>query len=89
MALPVPGKVSLKTPSAELGDRIFVVGGKLLLLLLLGVAVLMPLLAIFWPKKIRALSPLQQPCPKAPGLRLLGSASQTAWWTRAFVNLTA
>ena len=48
MALPVPGKVSLKTSSAELGDRIFVVGGKLLLLLLLGVAVLMPLLAIFW-----------------------------------------
>ncbi len=33
---------------AETGDKIFVVGGKLLWLLLLGLAVLMPLLAIFW-----------------------------------------
>ncbi len=31
-----------------LGDRLFVVGGKSLLLLLLLLAVLMPLLAIFW-----------------------------------------
>ncbi len=30
------------------GDRLFVVGGKLLWLCLLGVAVLLPLLAIFW-----------------------------------------
>ena len=43
--LPLPGRQISK---AELGDRIFVVGGKLLLLLLLIVAVLMPLLAIFW-----------------------------------------
>src|SRR5471032_3140831 len=33
---------------AENGDRIFVLGGKLLWLVLLGVAVLLPLLAIFW-----------------------------------------
>ena len=44
-ALPLPGR---QVSRAELGDRIFVVGGKLLLLLLLIVAVLMPLLAIFW-----------------------------------------
>ena len=45
MALPLPGKMSRQASRAELGDRIFVVGGKLLLLLLLSVAVLMPLLA--------------------------------------------
>ena len=33
---------------AENGDRLFVLGGKLLWLVLLGVAVLLPLLAIFW-----------------------------------------
>lgn len=48
MALPLPGKHTRSMSRAELGDRLFVVGGKLLLLLLLGVAVLMPLLAIFW-----------------------------------------
>ena len=48
MALPLPGKLTHRLSRAELGDRIFVVGGKWLLLLLLVVAVLMPLLAIFW-----------------------------------------
>ncbi|PWB31724.1 putative 2-aminoethylphosphonate ABC transporter permease subunit [Pseudomonas sp. SDI] len=48
LTLPIaPAKA---TPSARvsLGDRLFVVGGKWLLLALLSVAVLMPLLAIFW-----------------------------------------
>ena len=40
-------KVAPRTGVA-LGDRLFVVGGKCLLLLLLILAVLMPLLAIFW-----------------------------------------
>ena len=44
MTLPMPREVS----RAERGDRIFVVGGKLVWLLLLGIAVLLPLLAIFW-----------------------------------------
>ncbi|CAD5203193.1 putative 2-aminoethylphosphonate ABC transporter permease subunit [Pseudomonas sp. FEN] len=39
---------SLKPTRVGLGDRLFVVGGKLLWLCLLGVAVLLPLLAIFW-----------------------------------------
>ncbi len=33
---------------ADLGDRVFVVGGKVLFLLLLVIALLLPLLAIFW-----------------------------------------
>lgn len=32
----------------DLGDRLFILGGKLLLLVLLALAVLLPLLAIFW-----------------------------------------
>lgn len=48
LALPLPHKQVRQTSKAEIGDRIFVVGGKVLLLLLLGVAVLLPLLAIFW-----------------------------------------
>ena len=44
MTLPIPREVS----RAERGDRLFVVGGKVLWLCLLGIAVLMPLLAIFW-----------------------------------------
>ena len=48
MALPIPGKLNRSSSQAQLGDKIFVVGGKLLLLLLLSIAVLMPLLAIFW-----------------------------------------
>jgi iron(III) transport system permease protein len=47
IALPLPHKQARRVSGAEVGDR-FVVGGKVLLLLLLGVAVLMPLLAIFW-----------------------------------------
>ena len=48
MTLPHTGKMTGLTSRAERADKIFVVGGKWLLLLLLGVAVLMPLLAIFW-----------------------------------------
>jgi len=48
LALPLPHKQVRQSSKAEIGDRIFVVGGKVLLLLLLGVAVLLPLLAIFW-----------------------------------------
>jgi len=48
MTLPVPGRVARQASRAQIGDRIFVLGGKLLLLCLLGVAVLLPLLAIFW-----------------------------------------
>ena len=48
IALPLTHKQVRKYSRAELGDRLFVVGGKVLLLVLLGVAVLMPLLAIFW-----------------------------------------
>lgn len=48
MTLPIPDNVARQVSRAEVGDRIFVVGGKLLWLLLLGVAVLMPLGAIFW-----------------------------------------
>ena len=48
MSLPIPDHVARQVSRAELGDRLFVVGGKLLWLLLLGIAVLLPLLAIFW-----------------------------------------
>src|SRR5471030_2899634 len=48
LALPIPHKQVRQTSRAEIGDRVFVVGGKVLLLVLLGLAVLMPLLAIFW-----------------------------------------
>ncbi|EIK98505.1 2-aminoethylphosphonate ABC transporter permease [Pseudomonas sp. M47T1] len=49
MSLPVTSaKAPAQSSSAALGDRLFVVGGKLLLLAFLAVAVLMPLLAIFW-----------------------------------------
>lgn len=48
IALPLPDKRVRPTSRAEIGDRLFVVGGKLLLLVLLGLAVLLPLLAIFW-----------------------------------------
>ena len=48
IALPLPHKQARRVSGAEVGDRIFVLGGKLLLLLLLGIAVLLPLLAIFW-----------------------------------------
>ena len=48
LALPLPQKQARQVSGAEVGDRIFVLGGKLLLLALLGVAVLLPLLAIFW-----------------------------------------
>src|SRR5450830_1440380 len=44
MTLPMARRAS----RAELGDRLFVLGGKWLWLCLLGVAVLLPLLAIFW-----------------------------------------
>lgn len=48
LALPLAQKQARRVSGAEFGDRIFVLGGKLLLLVLLGVAVLLPLLAIFW-----------------------------------------
>jgi uncharacterized protein YhjY with autotransporter beta-barrel domain len=48
MTLPIPDNLARQVSRAELGDRIFVLGGKVLWLCLLGVAVLMPLLAIFW-----------------------------------------
>ncbi len=52
MAAPISLALSrqshVKTARVGLGDRLFVVGGKLLWLCLLGVAVLLPLLAIFW-----------------------------------------
>ena len=48
VALPMPRKQARQASRAELGDRLFVVGGKVLLLVLLTLAVLMPLLAIFW-----------------------------------------
>lgn len=52
MAAPIalPGAQASRTQTARIarGDRLFVVGGKVLLLLLLTVAVLLPLLAIFW-----------------------------------------
>lgn len=52
MAAPIAlsGAQASRTQTARIarGDRLFVVGGKVLLLLLLTVAVLLPLLAIFW-----------------------------------------
>ncbi|AIL59465.1 putative 2-aminoethylphosphonate ABC transporter permease subunit [Pseudomonas alkylphenolica] len=48
MAMPIAQAKAAQRSGASLGDRLFVVGGKWLLLLLLTVAVLMPLLAIFW-----------------------------------------
>ncbi|WP_197411296.1 hypothetical protein, partial [Colwellia sp. TT2012] len=48
MTLPLPDRAARQVSRAEIGDRIFVVGGKLRLLCLLGIAVLLPLLAIFW-----------------------------------------
>ena len=48
MTLPIPDNLARQVSRAELGDRIFVLGGKVLWLCLLGLAVLMPLLAIFW-----------------------------------------
>ncbi|MEF9898882.1 MAG: putative 2-aminoethylphosphonate ABC transporter permease subunit [Pseudomonas sp.] len=48
MAMPIAQAKAAQRSGASQGDRLFVVGGKWLLLLLLSVAVLMPLLAIFW-----------------------------------------
>lgn len=48
MAMPIAQAKAAQRSGASLGDRLFVVGGKWLLLLLLSIAVLMPLLAIFW-----------------------------------------
>ncbi len=74
MTLPATRQVS----RAELGDRLFVVGGKLLWLCLLGVAVLMPLLAIFWrgfkPGRAVAWS-LHEHCWVAP--------TSTGYWATA------
>lgn len=48
-SLSVSGKKPASTASqSDWGDRLFVSGGKGLLLILLGIAVLLPLLAIFW-----------------------------------------
>lgn len=48
MSLPLRQANSSTRSGVALGDRLFVVGGKSLLLILLLLAVLMPLLAIFW-----------------------------------------
>lgn len=48
MTLPLSDNLARNAARAERGDTLFVLGGKLLLLLLLAIAVLMPLLAIFW-----------------------------------------
>ena len=48
ISLALPRKSTSAALRGDLGDRVFVVGGKLLWLGLLGVAVLLPLLAIFW-----------------------------------------
>ena len=48
ISLPLPRNVAVPTSRAELGDRLFITGGKLLWLCLLILAVLLPLLAIFW-----------------------------------------
>ncbi|UVL56595.1 putative 2-aminoethylphosphonate ABC transporter permease subunit [Pseudomonas sp. B21-035] len=48
IAMPIAHAKATRRAGVSLGDRLFVVGGKWLLLLLLTVAVLMPLLAIFW-----------------------------------------
>ncbi|WP_414154476.1 putative 2-aminoethylphosphonate ABC transporter permease subunit [Pseudomonas sp. BNK-43-a] len=48
MSVSVSAAKAVPRSGVALGDRLFVVGGKSLLLLLLLLAVLMPLLAIFW-----------------------------------------
>ncbi|HEK1766865.1 TPA: putative 2-aminoethylphosphonate ABC transporter permease subunit [Pseudomonas putida] len=48
MSVSVSAAKAVPRSGVALGDRLFVVGGKSLLLLLLFLAVLMPLLAIFW-----------------------------------------
>lgn len=48
LSVAIPQAKSAPRSGVALGDRLFVVGGKCLLLLLLILAVLMPLLAIFW-----------------------------------------
>ncbi len=48
MTMPIAHAKAAQRSGVSLGDRLFVVGGKWLLLLLLTAAVLMPLLAIFW-----------------------------------------
>lgn len=48
LSLPLPAKRARQAARAQIGDRLFVLGGKLVLLVLLGLAVLLPLLAIFW-----------------------------------------
>lgn len=48
MPLPLSQAKAAPRAGVALGDRLFVVGGKSLLLILLVLAVLMPLLAIFW-----------------------------------------
>ncbi|MGB8971942.1 MAG: putative 2-aminoethylphosphonate ABC transporter permease subunit, partial [Pseudomonas capeferrum] len=48
MSLPLAPAKATSDRGVALGDRLFVVGGKWLLLMLLVLAVLMPLLAIFW-----------------------------------------
>ena len=48
MSLPLRQAKAAPRAGVALGDRLFVVGGKGLLLILLVLAVLMPLLAIFW-----------------------------------------
>ena len=47
MSLPLSQAKAAPRAGVALGDRLFVVGGKSLLLILLVLAVLMPLLAIF------------------------------------------
>ena len=48
VSLPIAPAKAKPIHGVALGDRLFVTGGKWLLLLLLSVAVLLPLLAIFW-----------------------------------------
>lgn len=48
MTLPLNSAKAAPRGGVAFGDRLFVVGGKSLLLILLVLAVLMPLLAIFW-----------------------------------------
>ena len=48
MSLPLNSAKAAPRSGVAFGDRLFVVGGKSLLLILLVLAVLMPLLAIFW-----------------------------------------
>lgn len=48
-SLPISGVNQVRNVSrAEWGDRLFVIGGKVLLLISLAIALLLPLLAIFW-----------------------------------------